>query len=78
METNIRYPLRGIKPPKYSRTKTNVFKWSLAENDKRECGEIQDEGHVYECPKLNAKYTKKNIEETNDKVIQLTEYWHGK
>jgi hypothetical protein len=61
-----------------SRYKKNMCKWDLAENDKYQCGEVQDERQVYKYPNLNAEYTWKCIEGTNNNAIQLAEYWNGK
>jgi len=60
-----------------SRTKKNMHKWRLAENDKGEC-EVQDERHIFECPNLNVECRVKDVQDMNGSAIRLAEYWNGK
>lgn len=56
-----------------SRTEKNMPKWGLAKikknanaNDECECGEVQDERHIFECPNLNVECGLKDVQDTND------------
>lgn len=40
----------------------------------REMSIIQDDKHVYECPNFKETWTKEDVNEINDNVIQLVAY----
>jgi len=56
---------------KCGRTRKNLFKWGLSEDDKCECGRVQDDKHIYECPNFEGTCSKEDMDEINDNAIQL-------
>lgn len=52
-----------------SRTKKIMRKWGLATDDRCECGEVQDDKHIFECTNFNRTCTAKDVDEMNDNAI---------
>lgn len=55
-----------------------MFKWVLADDNKCECGRVQDEKHIFECPNFEGTCSKKYVDKVNDNAIILAVYWTGK
>lgn len=51
-----------------------MHKWGLAEDDRCECGEVQDDKHIFECIYFNGTYTVRDIDEMNENSRQMAEY----
>lgn len=53
-------------------------KWGLAENDKCECEEVQNERYIFEGPNLNVECRVKDVQDMNENAIRLVKYCDGK
>ncbi|KAI5742625.1 hypothetical protein M8J77_009365 [Diaphorina citri] len=60
-----------------TRCKSKLVKWKILEegNDKCDCGAIQSEDHLLECPNLPEKCTREDLLAANNKALAVVAFW---
>ncbi|KAL1454906.1 hypothetical protein WDU94_009035 [Cyamophila willieti] len=53
----------------------NVVKWKLAEEDKCECGAVQNMEHLLNCPNLPTQCNQEDLFAATESAIQVAKYW---